>query len=83
MSSSNNLQTVLNNLISMGETAAGLVIVIMAVMGLICAGHSGLKLYEASQSGEPAGKWIVGVVLGAAMTISGVIIGSASLYFAE
>ena len=70
--------------IATGGNNAGIVITILfAVVGIGLAGISGVKLYKSSQddnSRDDAGRSLVGLVVGSAITILGVIIGVVTTY---
>ncbi|MCJ2029480.1 hypothetical protein MKK50_08715 [Methylobacterium sp. J-043] len=70
--------------IAQGGNNAGIVFTILfAVVGIALAGISGVKLYKSSQDDnarEDAGRSLVGLVVGSAITILGVIIGVVTTY---
>ncbi|MGN8096831.1 hypothetical protein [Methylobacterium sp. 22177] len=70
--------------IASGGNKAGIVIIVLfAVVGIGLAGVSGVRLYKAAQddSGrEDTGRAIAGLVIGAALTILGVVIGVVTNY---
>lgn len=70
--------------IAQGGNNAGIVFTILfAVVGIALAGISGVKLYKSSQDDnarEDAGRSLVGLIVGSAITILGVIIGVVTTY---
>lgn len=70
--------------IATGGNNAGIVFTILfAVVGIALAGISGVKLYKSSQDDnarEDAGRSLVGLIVGSAITILGVIIGVVTSY---
>jgi hypothetical protein len=69
--------------IATGGNNSIVITILFAVVGIGLAGISGVKLYKSSQddnSRDDAGRSLVGLVVGSAITILGVIIGVVTTY---
>jgi predicted secreted Zn-dependent protease len=77
------IQSVLDGIIGYGEGAAAVVAGGLGVVGIALAGHAGIALYRAIDERRPVLGHLVGLLVGATMTIAAIVAGWVSLQIVE